>query len=143
MAYYMAVRGGVRSLMDPHHSTSAQLPPEILQTAIEGLVTLREMELKETHRLIMPSRNHWSLLRCISYEPVALEASDMKRHIIDQITGPSQSGTRILQVIPLDEVSVHGREGFCHTFVGWWESEHTEARKKAWVTLPSVFGLKA
>ena len=30
MAYYMAVRGGVRSLMDTHHSTSAQLPPEIL-----------------------------------------------------------------------------------------------------------------
>ena len=80
-------------------------------------MTLREMELKEAYSLIMPSWNHCSSLRRISSEPVVLGASDRKRKIIDQITGPSQPGTKILQVIPLNEI--YGREGFCHTCVEW------------------------
>jgi hypothetical protein len=57
MAYYMAVRRGLDSLMDRHLPRDAILSPEILQVAIKGLLALREMELKGTHRLIFGSDN--------------------------------------------------------------------------------------
>ena len=56
MAYYMASRRGLDSLMDRRLPQSATLSPEILQSTIRGFVRLREMELKETHRLIFGSR---------------------------------------------------------------------------------------
>jgi len=46
MAYYMAARRGVDSLMDRHLPASARLSPNVLQVAIRGLLALREMELK-------------------------------------------------------------------------------------------------
>ena len=45
MAYYLAVRRGSDSLMDRCLPQCATLPPEILQSAIGGLMTLREEDL--------------------------------------------------------------------------------------------------
>ena len=44
MAYYMAAQRGIDSLMDGRLPRNARLPPEIIQTATKGLMTLREME---------------------------------------------------------------------------------------------------
>ena len=52
MAYYMAARRGLDSLMDRRLPRNATLSPEVLQSAIRGLMALREVELNGTHRLI-------------------------------------------------------------------------------------------
>ena len=57
MAYYMAFRRGLGSLMDRRLPASAILSLGILQVAMKGLLALREMELKEMHRLILGSKN--------------------------------------------------------------------------------------
>ena len=56
MAYYMAARRGLDSLMDRRLPASGILSPEILQVAIRGLMALREVELNETHHLIFGQR---------------------------------------------------------------------------------------
>ena len=142
MAYYMAARRGHLSLMNPHHSTNAQLPPEILRAAIGGLMALREMELKEVHRLIMTPHRCLSQ-GCISPKVLGPGASDVERKVIDQITGSSQSGTKVLQVFSLNDICGGEPDGFCQSCEEWWESGHVEMRKKAWAALPSVFGLRA
>ena len=55
-AYYMVARRGLDSLMDVRLPASARLPPEILRLAMKGLLALREMELKEIHRLVLGSK---------------------------------------------------------------------------------------
>ena len=141
MAYYMAARKGLRSLMNAHHPTRARLSPVTLQTAAEGLMTLREMELKEVHRLI--TTPHRCLSQgCVSPKVLGPGASDAERKIIDQIIGSSQSGTRVLQVFSLNDICGDGLDGFCKNCEEWWESGHVEVRKKAWTALPSAFGLK-
>ena len=50
--YYMASRGGPDSSMDRDLPRDATLSPRILQSAIKGLMALREVELDGTHRLI-------------------------------------------------------------------------------------------
>ena len=145
MAYYMAARRGLHSLINPHHSASIRLSREILEVAIEGLMALREMELKETHGLILestiscpcPSPN------CTSPKILGLEVLDVERKIFDKITGSSQSGTKILQVPSWSDVRGNEFPGVCERCVERWESGHTGMRKKAWAALPSVFGLKA
>ena len=142
MAYYMAARRGGWSLVNPRHPANAQLSPEILQPAVDGLMALREMELKEIHRLITTPH------RCLSHGCVSPKAlgpggSDAERKAIDKITGSSQSGTKILQVFSLDEICGDELGGFCKSCEEWWESGHVEVRKKAWAALPSVFGLRA
>ena len=142
MAYYMAARRGLPSLMNPRHPASARLSPETLQTVAVGLMELREMELKEIHRLIMTPH------RCLSHGCVSPKAlgpggSDAERKVIDRITGSSQSGTKVLQIFMLDEICGDELDGFCKSCEEWWESGHFEMRKKAWAALPSVFGLRA
>ena len=44
MAYYMAARRGVDSLMDGCLPRSVALPPEVLRAAIRGLMVLRGVE---------------------------------------------------------------------------------------------------
>ena len=140
MAYYMATRRGLGSLMDPHHPASVRLPPETLQTAVGGLMALREMELKEVHRLIMTP--HRCVSRgCISPKTLGSGASDVEREVIDRITCSSQSGTKILQDCSLNDICESELGGPCKSCEERWESGHAEVRKKAWATLPSVFGL--
>ena len=142
MAYYMAAKRGLRSLMNPRHPASARLSPETLQTATGGLMELREMELKEIHRLI--TTPHRCLSRgCVSPKALGSGGSDAERRVVDKITGSSLSGTKVLQVFSLVEICGGELDGFCKSCEEWWESGHVEVRKKAWSALPSVFGLRA
>ena len=142
MAYYMAVRRGLDSLMD-RRLESTTLPPEILQSAIRGFVTLRETELKETHRLIFGSTasRSCSSLRCPSRSAPGPRASDARQMIVDQITNSSQPGTKVLQVLSLTDIFGGDCHGFCESCVGGWEAGHAEVRKKVWAGLLDVFGL--
>ena len=143
MAYYMAARRGLDSLMDRHLPQSATLSPEILQSAIRGFVTLREMELKETHRLIFGSKTHlcsWS--KCPSLKIAGPRALEAHQKVVDQITDSAQPGTKVLQVLSLADILGGDYHGFCERCVEGWEAEHAEVRKKVWNALPDVFGLK-
>jgi len=144
MAYYMAVRGGLDSLMDGCLPASARLPPEILQVAMRGLIALRGMELKETHRLILePKGSHLPPFYCSSCDAVgrSVRVSVIHQKIIDQITDSCRSGTRLLQVLSLGEICGGDYRGFCERCVREWEDGHAEVRRKAWAALPGVFGL--
>ena len=140
MAYYMAARRGGRSLINSCHPVNAQLSPEILQPAVDGLMALREMELKEIHRLIMTP--HRCLSRgCVSPKTLGPGGSDAERKVIDKITGSSQSGTKILQVFSSEDICGDELGEFCRSCEEWWETGHVEMRKRAWAALPGVFGL--
>ena len=147
MAYYMATRRGLGSLMDRHLPPNATLPPETLRSASEGLMALREVELSEGHHLIFEPSG--SQPRCASNcplrtptGPTALEA---RRKVLNHIVGSSRSGTRVLEVPEFYEDQ--GGElrcvgpGVCGNCVERWESGHAELRKKVWAMLPDVFGL--
>jgi hypothetical protein len=148
MAYYMATRRGVNSLMGRHLPRSSMLSPEILQSAIEGFVALREVELNETHRLIFgPKGSHpCSTSNCLSRTPTGPGALEAYQKVFDHIVGPFQSGTRVLQVPEFYEDC--GGElqcispGVCGSCVERWECGHADLRRKAWATLPDIFGLK-
>jgi hypothetical protein len=148
MAYYMATRRGVNSLMGRHLPRNSTLPPRILQFAIEGFVALRELELNETHRLVFESRGSipCPTSNCPSRTPAGPEALGAYRKVFDHIVGSSQFGTRVLQVPEFYEDRGDGLQcvgpGICASCVERWESGHADLRKKAWVMLPGVFGLK-
>ena len=144
MAYYMAARRGLDSLMNRRLPQSATLPPDILQPAIRGLITLREMELKETHRLILGSEALYpcSSSKCPSRKKTGPRASDAHQKVVDQITDSFRSGTKLLQVLSLAEICGGDCHGFCVGCVEGWEAGHAEVRKKVWAVLPDVFGLK-
>jgi len=144
MAYYMASRRGLDSLMGRRLPQSATLPPEILQSAIRGFIALREMELKETHRLIFGSGTprRCSSLVCPSPKTAGLRVSQAHQKIVDQITDSSQPGTKVLQVLSLGDICGDDCCGFCEGCVEGWEAYHGEVRKKVWTALPGVFGLK-
>jgi len=148
MAYYMAARRGVDSLMGGCLPASARLSPEILCVAIKGLIALREMELNETHRLIfVPKEPHTRFtLACPLFTPTDPAAVVASQKVFDHIVGSSQLGTRVLQVPKFYEA----RGGYiqsvdpsiCGNCVARWVSGLAELRKKAWAALPDVFGLK-
>jgi len=144
MAYYMAARRGLDSLMIRRLPQSATLSPEVLQLAIRGLMTLREMELKETHRLIFGSKTSrpCSSQNCPSRNTTGPQTSDARQIIVDQITDSSQSGTKVLQILSLSDICGGDCHGFCESCVEGWEAEHAKVRKKVWTALPDVFGLK-
>ena len=149
MAYYMAARMGLDSLMDRRLPASARLSPDILQTAIRGLMALREMELDETHSLIFgPAGSRpCSASNCPSRTPTGPAALEAYRKVLDHVVGPTRSGrTNLLQVPEFYEdcggdVQCIG-PGICSSCVERWESGNADLRKKAWTTLPDVFGLK-
>ena len=148
MAYYMAIRRGPNSLVGGHLPRSATLPPEILQPAIRGLIALREVELSETHRLIFgPEGAHpCSMSSCPSHTPTDPATLEAYQEVFGHIAGSSQQGTKVLQV-PEFYKDCEGdlqcvSPSICRSCVERWESRHAEMRKKAWATLPEVFGLK-
>ncbi|KAF9646056.1 hypothetical protein BDM02DRAFT_3189179 [Thelephora ganbajun] len=145
MAYYMAAQRGLDSLMNTGLPASARLSPEILPIAIKGLTALREMELKEIHRLVFGSKLSYSRSQsncpsCGTAGPRALEAH---QKVVDRITDSSRSGTKVLQVLSLRDVCGGDLHGFCEGCVEGLEAGHAEMRKKAWTVLPDLFGLKA
>ena len=148
MAYYMAARRGLDSLIDKRLPASAILPPEILHVAIRGLMALREMELNETHRLIFgpTGTRPCSVSYCPSRTPTDPAALEAYQKALDHIVGPARSGrTNLLQVPEFYEdcggdVRCVGPD-VCRSCVERWESGHAELRKRAWAMLPDVFGL--
>ena len=145
MAYYMAVRRGPNSLADARHPRSARLSPEILQVAIKGLIVLRDMELKETHRLIFGSEGSRSCSRpnCPSRNQTGPGVSEARREVVDRIVDSVHSGTKLLQVLSLREACGGDCLGFCEGCAGRWEYGHADVRKKAWAALPDVFRLNS
>jgi len=148
MAYYMAVRRGPNSLMDRHLPPNATLPPEILQTAITGLMELREVELNETHGLIFGPKNSHpsSASNCASRIRTCMAGSSAGQTVLRHIVGSSRSGTKVLEVPEFyedrgGEVQCVG-PGICSGCVERWESGHAELRKRVWAMLPDIFGLK-
>jgi len=131
--------------MNTRDPASARLPPEILQAATMGLIALREMEIKETHRLIFGPMtfNTCSWLYCPSRNTSDPGMLDARRGVVDNITGSSEPGMKLLQVLSLEDACGGGCHGFCGDCEGRWESGHAEVRKKAWAALPEVFGLRA
>ena len=148
MAYYMAAQRGLNSLMDRRLPKSATLPPEVLQSAIEGLMALREMEREETHRLIFEQDGSvpCSAQDCLSRTPTTPAASEAYKKVFGHIVGSSQRGTKVLQVPGFYQ----DQEGeiqrvfpdFCRSCVSGWDSGHANLRQKAWASLQDVFGLK-
>jgi len=149
MAYYMATRRGVNSLMDGHLPRNATLPPEVLQSAIRGLIALREAELNETHDLIFALKGSrpCPTPNCPSRTPTSPAALAAYHKVFDRIVGSSQlGGTKVLQVPEFyedrdGELQCIG-PGICSGCVERWESGHAELRKKTWAALTGVFGLK-
>ena len=144
MAYYMAARMGIDSLMDKGLPQSATLSPEILRSALEGLMALRELELDETYRLVLgPKPSHpCSSPNCPSSNTMSPRASDALKKVIDRIKDSTRSGTKVLQVLLLSSTDGGGPGGFCGSCVKGWEAGHVEVRNKAWNTLPDAFGLR-
>ena len=147
MAYYMAARRGVNSLMDRHLPRGATLSPEVLQSAIEGLMALREVELNETHLLVFGQKcpQPCSESKCLSCVPTSPAAVAVYRGVFDHVVGSSQRGTKVLQV-PQFHVDREGDDvrvipDVCANCLRRWESGHAELRKKVWGMLPSAFGL--
>jgi hypothetical protein len=145
MAYYMATRRGLSPLMGRHLPRNATLSPEILQSAIGGLMALREVELNQSHRLIFGS-HPCSALNCPSRTPTDPGTLEAYQKVFDHIVGSSQLGTKVLQVPEFYEDRGGNLQcvspGICGSCVERWESGHADLRKKAWVMLPDVFGLK-
>ena len=148
MAYYMAARRGLDSLMDTSLPRSAMLSPEILQSAIRGLMKLRDMEREETYRLIFGPKDTFpcSAPTCPSYNPIGVSALQAYQKIFDHVVGCSQMGTKMLQIPEFYEDCGGGPQcvspSICCSCVERWELGHAELRKKAWAKLPDFFGLK-
>ena len=103
IAYYMAARRGVDSLIDGHLPQSAVLPPEVFRSAMKGLMALRELELNEVHNLVLGSgtSHRCSSAKCSSRKPMGPGVSNAHRKVIDRITASSRSGTKVLEVLSL------------------------------------------
>ena len=110
-------------------------------------MALREVELNETHRLIFgPKGSHpCSVSSCPSRTPTGPAALEAYQKVFDHTVGPSQSGTRVLEVPEFyEDYGGDARRigpGICSGCVERWKSGHAELRKKAWATLPDVFEL--
>jgi len=147
MAYYMTVRRGSDSLMDARLPTSATLSGQTLRFAIRGLIALREMELKETDRIVFKTSNRvgCSSTDCPSrHSGGRLDAEIIGTHqrTFDRITGSGVEGTRILQVLSGSEFGEDTESKFCEVCVEKMQAAHGEVRRKAWAALPDVFRLR-
>ena len=143
MAYYMAARRGLDSLMGRGQPASARLSLEILEIAMKGLFTLRERELRETHRLIFGSKvpRRCSESDCPLHNANVPRISEAQQEAVDRIADSARSGTNLLQVLSLREVLGGDCLGFCKGCVEGWEAGHANVRKNTWAILPNVFGL--
>ena len=151
MAYYMAARRGSDSLVDTRLPTSATLSGQTLRSAIRGLMKLREMELKETHRIVFTIKDASNRVGCSSTDcpsrhpkgPMDAEIIGAYQRTFDRITGSADGGTRVLQVLSTSEFAEDTESRFCKVCREKVQAAHAEVRKKAWAALPEVFGLKA
>ena len=151
MAYYMAARRGLNSLMDTRLPSSATLSGQTLVSAMRGLMALREMELKETHRIVFTIKDASNRVGCSSTDcpsrhpkgPLDAGIIGAYQRTFDRITGSADGGTRILQVLSASEFAEDTESKFCQACVEKMQAAHGEVRKKAWEALPEVFGLKA
>ena len=151
MAYYMAARRGLGSLMDPQLSQSATLSSQTLRSAMGGLMALREMELKETYRIVFTPKDGTNRVGCSSTQCPSqkskgvLDAGVVAAHqrVYDRITGSKVGATRILQVLGASEFAGDTGSEFCQVCVKKIQVAHAEVRGKAWAALPEVFGLRA
>ena len=146
MAYYMAARRGLDSLMNTRLPSDATLSGQMLGCAIRGLMALREMELKETHRVVFTTFNciGCSSADCLSRRSKGLLGAEVigaHQPTLDRITGSAVGGTRILQVLSASEFSGDTGSKFCEVCAEKMQEAHGEVRRKAWGTLPEVFGL--
>jgi len=147
MAYYMAVRRGSNSLMDARLPSSATLSGQTLRSAIGGLVALREMELKETHRVVFTTFNcvGCSSTDCLFRHCRGLLGAEIigaLQSTFDRITGSAVGGTKILQVLSASEFAEDTGSNFCQVWAEKMQAEHGEVRRKAWAALPDVFCLR-
>jgi len=147
VAYYMAIRGGLDSLMDMDPPQDVALPPEVLRSATRGLVMLREVELNETHNLILGVKNFHpcSASSCPSRSQTRSAVLEAQQKAFERTVSSLEFGTKILQVPNFYEDHVsdseHASPSTCRGCVEKWESGHEELRRKAWEMLPHVFGL--
>ena len=150
MAYYMAARRGLDSLMDPRLQSGSTLSGQTLKSAIRGLMALQATELTEMHRIIFLSKdtvNHpgCSTKDCPSRSPKGLsDVLTLQAHqrVFDRIARSEAGGTRILQVLSADEFAGGGESEFCRICTEKMEVAHADVRRRAWAALPGVFGLK-
>ena len=149
MAYYMASRRGLTSLMDTRLPSIATLSGQTLRSAIHGSMALREMELKETHRIVFAIKDATNRVGCSTDCPSRSsrgpsDAGTVGAHqrVFDRITGSAVGETRILQVLPAIGFSEDPESKFCRVCVETIQVAHADVRKKAWAALPGVFGLK-
>jgi len=148
MAYYMAARRGLDSLIDTRLPASATLSGQTLRCAMRGLMVLREMELKETHRIVFTasSRVGCSSTDCPSpsrYSQGLLDAEIIRAHqrTFDRITGSPVGGTKILQVLSASVFAEGTEPKFCQVCMDKMLAAHGDVRRKAWAALPEVFCL--
>ena len=152
MAYYMAAQRGLNSLMDRSLPQSVTLPPEVLQSAIGGLMAIRELELNETHHLVFGQKgtHPCSESKCLSNTLAGPAALAAYQGVFAHIVGSSHRGTKALQVpkfyVPVSAGSGHRDgmrmfPGICDNCTERWESGHADLRAKVWAMLPSAFGL--
>ena len=142
IAYYMAARRGVDSLIDGHLPQSAVLPPEVFRSAMKGLMALREIELSGVHRLVLGlvTSNPCSSTSCPSRRMASSSVSGAHQKVIERITAPPLSGTKVLEVYSLGGICDSDR--FCEVCVNEWDTGYAEVRRRAWNMLPKVFGLR-
>ena len=147
MAYYMAARRGLDSLMSRDVHRNATLLPGALQCATRALMTLREVERDEMHRLIFRPKDSCpcSASKCPLHTPTSSAALTAYQKVFDRAVSASQLGTKVLQVLEfygthLSDLQDPG-PSICSSCVGKWESGHAELRRKTWATLPDIFGL--
>ena len=149
MAYYMAARRGLDSLMDVQLQSDATLSGPTLKSAIRGLMALREMEQKELHRVISTFKDTANRIGCSSkicpsrsLKGLTDVGITQAQQMFDRISGSVAGGTRILQVLSADELTGDEEPKFCQTCAGRVEVAHADVRREAWMALPRVFGLK-
>ena len=151
MAYYMAARRGLDSLMNTRLPISATLSGQTLRSAMRGLMALREMELKETHRIVFAIKDTTNRVGCSSTDcpsrspagPSDTGTREAHQRVFDRITGSAVGGTRVLQVLSTDEFVDDPESKFCRVCAEKMRVAHAEVRKRAWAALPGVFGLRA
>ena len=149
VACYMAARRGLSSLMDTRLPSSATLSGQTLRSAIQGLMALREMELKETHRIVFTTKDASNRVGCSSTDCPSRRSKGLldeetigaHQRTFDRITGSAVGGTRVLQVLSESEFVEDTESKFCHVCVKKMQTAHAEVRRRAWVALPGVFGL--
>ena len=134
--------------MDGSLPPSATLSPDVLRSAIAGLIALREVELNETHRLIFEPKDSrpCSVLKCPSRTPNSPGTLDAYRKVLNHIVGSSQMGMRVLQVPEFYEDCGGDLQcvskDVCNNCVERWNFGHADLRRMAWRRLPDAFGLK-